>query len=197
MCVCVCVCVCVLFNSFPCQAKPTTYRRGPRLDETQLHPLHFGPSITFWLSSSVGQFPASILKPVDSMTTQLAVEMLRLFSQGELSGIQVQVLASAAWEDGWGRGCPLAQRLKSAGSSGVHSSNCLRDVVRAAKASGLCCTRAMPYHVSIPNAATIPMYLPHEVPAGMVGNTDHISRLFLSSKDLAADRRRGPSLIHT
>ena len=124
------------------------------------------------------------------MASQLSLALLKLFSQGELAGTQVQILALAAWNDGWGRRCPLGQRLKGAGNSGLSKGNCARDVIRAAKAFDIFCTKAMPHTVTLPNGCKIQMYLPHEVFAGTAASTP-VTDLCVSPESLNADRGLG------
>lgn len=111
------------------------------------------------------------------MSMHLAVELLKLFSQGELSGQQVQTLAASAWADGWGRGDVLAERLAKAGSSGKFQGNIVRDIMKAAEISGWRNSTAMPYRVNLPNGNNTHLFLPHEVLAGLVqeGNGSELS----------------------
>ena len=68
---------------------------------------------------------------------ELSLELLRLFSDGTLSGAAVRRIAQAAWNDGWGRGDALAQRLVSAGNYGEYSGNIQRDILNAARLENL------------------------------------------------------------
>ena len=110
------------------------------------------------------------------MLSHLSLQLIRCFALGTLTGTQVQLLASAAWQDRWGRGDPCAKRLAKAGSSGRRSGNILRDVVRAASAAGLMDSMAHPYSFEAPGAnqqtVRIEMFLPHEIYYHMV-QQDH------------------------
>jgi hypothetical protein len=101
----------------------------------------------------------------------------------------------AAWEDGWGQACPLAQRLKGAGADGVHTSNCARDILKAAENLGLVCSHARPYLVDIPGPGNrrIPMYLPHEIYAGLRSQHPN-AELCLPEATLNQDRGLGAVL---
>ena len=97
---------------------------------------------------------------------RLALELLRMFAAGEISGAQLQRVAAAAWADGWCRGCRLAEKLATAGGSGAFSGNVQRDVFSAAKRANLMGSRAEPYVFEAPGAdgklVTLQMFLPHE-----------------------------------
>ena len=102
------------------------------------------------------------------MPSHLAVELLRLFAQGELSGVQVQALAMAAWKDNWGRLDPLAAKLKGAGAEGKLTGNIARDIMRAAGSAKLMCSQATPYVITLPDGKDLQVFLPHEVYPRMV-----------------------------
>ena len=72
----------------------------------------------------------------DVAMLRLSLELLRLFSEGKLPGTAVQKLAQAAWEDGWGRDDPLAERLVNAGSRGARTGHVQRDL-----SSAICSTQ--------------------------------------------------------
>lgn len=72
--------------------------------------------------------------------------LLRLYTRGDLPATSVQILAAAAWADGWGRGDSLAERLKSAVQDGTHKGNITRDIVDGARAAGLTSSSAVPYY---------------------------------------------------
>ena len=96
----------------------------------------------------------------------LTMELLRLFAEGVLTAATVQRIASAAGADGWGGADQLAQRMQQAGSHGRHSGNCQRDLLRAAKRSGVVLDTPEPYYVTVPGAGgttrTVAVSLPHE-----------------------------------
>ena len=99
----------------------------------------------------------------------LSRELLRLFASGHLAGTEVQCLAHAAWQDGWGHNDPLARKLAKPGVNMETSRNIARDVVNAAKEYGLMCTQAEPYTVSLPaGKGSVWVMLPHEVYPAMV-----------------------------
>jgi hypothetical protein len=127
------------------------------------------------------------------MTTRLSIELLRLFSQGELSGQQVQTLAFAGWSDGWGRGDVLAERLASAGDFGKYTGNIVRDIMKAAHLSGWTINTARPYIVQLPNGGHTRVFLPHEVLAKLVTGPN-ASDWCLSAAALEAPRGLGPLL---
>lgn len=113
----------------------------------------------------------------------LARELLNLFARGEMSATNVHRLASAAWQDGWGRDCPLAQKLMTAMGGGSHSGNITRGLMKAAKECGLLSTTAQPYEVDLPGGAgKMGMFLPHEI----LFHTD-AQGIFLSEAQLQAD----------
>jgi hypothetical protein len=66
---------------------------------------------------------------------QLSRLLLKLFAQGDISGTTVHDLAVAAWLDGWGRDCPLANDLVKAGQSGRRRNRIANDVIKSAEAS--------------------------------------------------------------
>ena len=101
--------------------------------------------------------------------SNLGLQLLRLFAKGDLAATQVQLLAKAAWDDGWGHNCQLARKLAHVGTSGRHSSNIFRDIITAAELVGLISSESKPYYVNLPgNAGTAEVFLPHEVYEKMV-----------------------------
>ena len=95
---------------------------------------------------------------------ELSKALLRLYARGELAATHVQMLAAAAWADGWGQGDALAQRLASAGQAGAHRGNVTRDIVEGARNAGLMSSGALPYTVELPGGGgPVCMFLPHEV----------------------------------
>lgn len=90
--------------------------------------------------------------------------LMTLYATGELTGTQVQRLAAAAWEDGWGRGHALATRLCTLGAGGTHASNITRDLMRTARQHDMLSSGAQPYEVDLPfGAGKLGIFLPHEV----------------------------------
>ena len=83
---------------------------------------------------------------------KLATTLLKMLGDGALSGTQVQIIAKAAWDDGWGAGSALARRMAHAGTVGRYSGNILRDVVRAAEQAELLSSVAKPYIIKAPGA---------------------------------------------
>ena len=106
------------------------------------------------------------------MPTQLSLELLRLFAKGELAGTQVQKLAGAAWQDGWGHGDELAFKLAHAGSSGKRRGEIANDVIDAAESLGIVCNDSHPYIVRLGDGGSAQMYLPHEILSDMVARSD-------------------------
>ena len=97
----------------------------------------------------------------------LSRELLRLFAKGFLTGTQVQTLAFAAWQDGWGHLDPLARML--AKPSQTTLKNVALDIITAARKHGITCTAAEVYHVDLPgNQGTLGILLPHEVLPNML-----------------------------
>jgi hypothetical protein len=94
--------------------------------------------------------------------SKLSRELLRLFGKGHLSGTQVINLATAAWEDGWGRMSPLARKLAK---PGVRTrKNDARDVINMAREFSIMSTAAKPYSVELPDGkGKLWVMLPHEV----------------------------------
>jgi hypothetical protein len=107
-----------------------------------------------------------------AMPCELAVELLRLYAKGELAATQVQRLAAAGHNDGWGRTDELATRLATAGDNGAVTGNIARDIMRAAKAAGMLASSASLYFVKLPDGKDLAMYLPHEVAAHTVEGDD-------------------------
>ena len=127
------------------------------------------------------------------MATQLSRELLRLFAQGELSGVQVQKLAKAAWDDGWGRTDRLAERLMQAGSCGTWTGHIAKQIIQAAEQVGMVCNSSSPYHVKLPDDAMGSVYLPHELFSDMVKDTN-LEQWCLTPEQLQATRGLGPLL---
>ena len=102
------------------------------------------------------------LQPMLNLTFQL----LKLFAEGVLPATTVQTIASAAWEDGWGRDDPIAKRLQRVGTQGKFPGNCLRDLLRLVKSLGIGDATPEPYYVTVKAAnggeRTVGVFLPHE-----------------------------------
>ena len=96
------------------------------------------------------------------MPNQLSIELLRLFAKGELAGTQLQTLAMAIWQDGWGHDDALAFRLAHAGSAGKRRGQVATEVIEAAESLGIICNDSHPYYVKLHDAGFAQMYLPHE-----------------------------------
>ena len=117
--------------------------------------------------------------------SNLSLKLLELCGQGYIGAATVQKLAAAAWEDGWGRNCRLAEHLKRIGTSGKHSKNALRDLVRATEACGVS-THAYPSEYEAPvrckgGIRMVPCYLPTEVIHKM--SVPQINEMTLSEED--------------
>ena len=69
-----------------------------------------------------------------------------------LAATEVQRLAAAAWDDGWGRDDPtrLAERMASAGNRGRWSGNVQTELMRAANRAGLSEALPKPYYFHAP-----------------------------------------------
>jgi hypothetical protein len=120
----------------------------------------------------------------------LSRELLKLFAQGHLTGTQVQSLARAAWTDGWGHMNPLAKQLAKPGVDLTKAGNIARDVINAAKEHGICCSRAEPYVVELPdNKGSLNIFLPHEVYPNMT--EDNLDAWCLSQATLDAGKELG------
>ena len=78
----------------------------------------------------------------------------------------MQILADAAWTDGWGHDDPIAEGLKGVGSDGKYGGNCLRDLLRLVKHLDIGDATPKPYLVSVKTAGggerTVGAFLPHE-----------------------------------
>jgi hypothetical protein len=96
------------------------------------------------------------------IATELSKELLRLFALGEISATQVQSIAKAAWDDGWGRHCRTARRLAHLGGSRGNE-HCSRDLFLVAASSGILDTSIQPYPVKIHDNSTVQVFLPHEI----------------------------------
>ena len=127
------------------------------------------------------------------MATHLSFELLRLFAQGELSGAQVQKLASAAWQDGWGRTDRLAEKLARAGTDGTISGHIAQQIINAAEHAGLVCSPCSPYHVKLPDDSMGSVYLPHELFTDMV-KASTLEQWCLTPGLLGETRGLGPLL---
>ena len=93
-------------------------------------------------------------------------QLLKLFSEGCLPATTVQILAAAAWQDGWGTGDRVAERLMKIGSEGKYPGNALRDLLRISDSLGIGDATPHPYMVAVKAAngetRTIGVFLPHE-----------------------------------
>ena len=98
-----------------------------------------------------------------NISTTLSLTLLELFAKGDIPGTVLHRLASAAWDDGWGRGCPLAERLAKVGTSGTQPSHFVRDIVNVANDFGILSSGAKPYKVDLAGGHTVWIYLPHEI----------------------------------
>ena len=94
---------------------------------------------------------------------ELSRELVRLFALGELSAVDVQRLAAAAWADGWGRNHRMAKRLRSCGGSGKYPGNMARDVSLAASEYVADAKDAKPYIFKLGDGKDFQMFLPHEI----------------------------------
>ena len=104
---------------------------------------------------------------------KLALHLLRLFAKGELSGAQVQGLAHAAMDDGWGHGNELAEKLAKAGTDGTWSGHVVRDIMIAVRKAGLMASTAQPYKMKLANGSgEVSLFLPHEVFKKITDPTD-------------------------
>jgi hypothetical protein len=81
---------------------------------------------------------------------KLSFQLLKLFAEGGLSTTSVQILAKAAFDDGWGADDDLAQKLAGLGASGKYSNSCLRDLMRLTKNIGITQVMPEPYVVDVP-----------------------------------------------
>jgi hypothetical protein len=128
--------------------------------------------------------------------TQLSLELLRLFALGELTAVQVHRLASAAWSDGWGRGCPLG---KSLAHLVVKTSvladplkNCSRNLFLIVERSDLLASAVQPYATRLPDGSDLDVYLPHEIYPSVANNDP--SSWCLSSEQVQSDQGFGSLL---
>ena len=96
----------------------------------------------------------------------LTFQLLQLFAEVVLPATTVQTIAAAAWEDGWGRGDPIAERLKGLGTNGKFPGNSLRDLLRLVKRLGIGDATPEPYYVTVKTASgaerQVGAFLPHE-----------------------------------
>jgi hypothetical protein len=112
--------------------------------------------------------------------------LMLLFAKGDLSATTVRDLATAAWNDGWGRNNPMARKLVQAGFFGRRRGEILTDVIAAAFSEGYVCSKCHPYEVPISTGGTVPVFLPHEFYPAMVAESGHVGLCF-SAADLATD----------
>ena len=119
-------------------------------------------------------------------TGQLSRLLLKMFAQGELSGTQVYDLAAAAYMDGWGCSDACAQRLVKAGQQGKKRNIMANDIIKAAEAAGLVCSKALPYEVELSAGGTASIFLPHEFYPAMVDEIG-LPGLCLSQESLGSD----------
>ena len=101
-----------------------------------------------------------------SVMASLSAELLRLFALGQLSAVDVQKLAGAAWADGWGQGSVIAKRLYRAGNMGRTAENLSRDVLLVAKS--MIKNSAHPYKHHLQDGSVVDAFLPHETAATML-----------------------------
>jgi hypothetical protein len=113
--------------------------------------------------------------------------LLKLFASGELSGTQVQELAAAAWQDGWGRDNLLSGMLVRAGSSGRVRNKMANDVIAAAESAGLMCSKALPYRVRLSTGGYVLLFLPHEFYPAMLNEFGH-GQMCFGTEALEADQ---------
>jgi len=114
----------------------------------------------------------------------LSRKLIALFAKGELSATTVHDIAVSAWEDGWGRNDPLARKLVRAGSDGTNRSHMANDIIAAAEAEGLVCSRAKSYEVEISTGGTVAMFLPHEFYTDLISSSNLEDWVF-SDEELA------------
>jgi hypothetical protein len=145
-------------------------------------------------------FPPSLLRStpfplcLEIGMAMLSRELLRLFAKGCLTGTQVQSLAHAAWQDGWGHDDALAMQLAKPGVDLNKSRNIARDVIRAAKEHGIMCTAADPYLVDLPDGkGQLNIFLPHEVYPSMLAKGG-CPAWCLNQAELDVDSGLGPLL---
>ena len=107
----------------------------------------------------------------------LSFQLLKLFAQGTLPATTIQIVAAAARQDGWGDGDEIAQRLANIGNKGLHTQNCLRDLLRIAKTIGLGDATPEPYEVEVMGVGGVPrtvgVLLPHEYVGKVVAKWGH------------------------
>ena len=117
---------------------------------------------------------------------KLSFHLLKLFAQGTLTAVDVQKLALAAVQDGWGNDDPVAQRLASLGTSGKYPSHVLRDLVRFIPHLGIAAAMPEPYYVTVPGKGGIPrqlgVFLPHEQ-AHLVISRNGLQRYLLTPEE--------------
>ncbi len=128
--------------------------------------------------------------------SKLSLELLRSYALGILAATQLQVLAAAAWADGWGRD-QLDERLARAGVDGKYKNNIARDIRVAVQATGLMKQHARPYFAEVAGPDGHPIrltcYLPHEVFA-IDAETCGLEPWCLSEAELNATKGLGPLL---
>jgi hypothetical protein len=128
-------------------------------------------------------------------TSNLGRELLRLFGRGDLSGTQVQLLAKAAWDDGWGKDDAFCTRLAHLGAEGRAPGNILRDIRRLATKVCLIDAKTEPYYVDLPDGHGQAMFfLPHEVYPQLVAERGGPAPFCLTAEELMAETGLGKVL---
>ena len=147
-----------------CKKAKTCVRNGHERNRS-----HFGLRIPFLLKPIVlssrsqsccgytgwGSFLLTMAK--------LSAELLRLYGLGELSAVDVQRIAVAAWQDGWGRDSRIAQRLVAMGSRGKHPGNMSRDLQIITVQYAITTAQARPYSMRLQDDKPLDVLLPHEL----------------------------------
>ena len=124
-----------------------------------------------------------------------ALELLHLFSNGDLSAANLQRLANAIDNDGWGSECELMDRFARSGSYGMYSGNVLRDILSATRAAGLTASVCKPYVFAAgKNKHPVEVFLPHEIVAMLSLNSGDPASLCLDEEALNSDEGLGPLL---
>ncbi len=96
----------------------------------------------------------------------LSFQLLKLFAESVLPATAVQILAGAAFADGWGSGDALAEKLANLGGGGRHPGNVLRDLVLLSARCGVQEVMPQPYAVEVPGPKGakrfVTVFLPRE-----------------------------------
>ena len=155
----------------------------------------FSRVIAFFLATHFVSFLFPYFEMSFRVHSNFAIELLKMFSDGDLTAKQVQTLALATIKDEWSQGCELTEKLARSGSSGVYSGNILRDVLSAARSVDLVASVCKPYvFFAGKNKHLVEMFLPHEILAHLSINNGGVEDLVMTEEQFSLSEGLGPLL---